>query len=151
MIIFDIKASCKEVFFVFKVDKQSVALRLKRVRESKKLSTTDVSRNTGLSSGNLSSWENGKFLPSAEALTLLSELYGVSIDWILKGESVFVVDISPLSKKAEAEIDPDLKEMIDLLQELMHSDDADLRGWAKIQFKNAFKDYCPYSEKKQHA
>ena len=56
-------------------------------------------------------------------------------------------------QKIEADFDPDLKDMMALLKRLMHDDDADLRGWTKIQFKNAFKDYLAMleEEKKLHA
>jgi transcriptional regulator with XRE-family HTH domain len=49
----------------------------------------DVERETGISVGNISGWENGKNLPSAKALLKLAKLYNISIDWILRGEEAF--------------------------------------------------------------
>lgn len=105
-----------------------------------------------MSKGNISSWENAKFFPGSWALVQLSELYGVSIDWILKGEAANEKE-HPETQKVEAVFDPDLKMMIDVLKELMESGDPDLRGWAKVQFKNAFKEHCAAQEeeKKLHA
>lgn len=139
------------MFFIFKLNSEEIAARLKQARNNKSLSTAEVSKNTGLSSGNISSWENGKFLPSATALALLSDQYDVTVDWILKGITI-KLDEQPQNQKVEAIFDPDLKEMIDVLETLMLSGDPDLRGWAKIQFKNAFKEHCAtVQEKKLHA
>ena len=55
-------------------------------------------------------------------------------------------------QKVAAISDPDLKRMIDILKELMESDNSNLRGWAIVQFENAFKEYCAaYDESKMHA
>ena len=130
---------------------QEVAKRLKQAREDAKLTVAAVEENTDLSKGNISSWENAKFFPGSWALVQLSELYGVSIDWILKG-TVAKSNEQPQTQKVEAIFDPDLKDMMDVLKALMESGDADLRGWAKIQFKNAFKEHCAtLDQKKLHA
>ena len=87
-------------------------------------------------------------MPGALALRNITKKIGCSVDWILTG-----VEPEPQTQKVEAIFDPDLKDMIDVLKTLMESGDADLRGWAKIQFKNAFKDYLAMleEEKKLHA
>lgn len=55
-------------------------------------------------------------------------------------------------KKVAAISDPDLKRMIDILKDLMEGENQNLRGWAIIQFENAFKEYCAaYDESKMHA
>jgi len=60
--------------------------------------------------------------------------------------------IDDKTQKVEAVFDPDLKMMIDVLKGMMESGDPDLRGWAKIQFKNAFKEHCAtLDQKKLHA
>lgn len=59
--------------------------RLKEARLSNKLTMGDVEAATGITKGNISSFENDRYKPSAEPLVLLSKLYKVSIDWILTG------------------------------------------------------------------
>jgi transcriptional regulator with XRE-family HTH domain len=66
-----------------------IANRLLKARESAGLSLKDVNQKTGISTGNISCWENGKYLPGANALVSLSKLYNVTIDWILKGDEAF--------------------------------------------------------------
>ncbi|EJP30162.1 hypothetical protein HMPREF1147_2091 [Selenomonas sp. FOBRC9] len=42
--------------------------------------------------------------------------------------------------------------MIEILTALMESTNTDLRGWTKIQFQNAFREYCEiHDEKKMQA
>ena len=65
---------------------QSIGSRIKQQRTELNLSQTDIEKATGISSGNLSEIENGKCLPSAPTLILLSTILNCSIDWILKGE-----------------------------------------------------------------
>lgn len=65
-----------------------ISNRLKNARIAKGLKIRQVEELTGLKNGNISCWENGKYLPSALALASLSNVYGVSVDWILKGEEV---------------------------------------------------------------
>ena len=133
---------------------QAVAQRLKVAREAARLTVAAVEENTDLSKGNISSWENAKFFPGAWALVQLSKLYGVSIDWILKGEYTEGTDVlQPPQQKIEVVFDPDLKRMFDVLKVMMESDKPHLRSWAIIQFENAFKDYLAMleEEKKLHA
>ncbi len=135
---------------------QRVAQRLKTAREAARLTIAAVAENTDLSKGNISSWENAKFFPGAWALVQLSELYGVSIDWILTGSTSTIINMDALpaiNKKVEAITDPDLKEMVDVLTEMLESDQQHLRSWAILQFQNAYRDYLAMrdAQKKLHA
>ncbi|MEN6412828.1 MAG: helix-turn-helix transcriptional regulator [Veillonellales bacterium] len=125
---------------------QEIVNRLKELRARTGLSQAKFAQLIGVSSGNVSNWENGS-LPGALALKNIAQKLMCSVDWILTG-----VESSQQIQKVEAIFDPDLKEMFDVLTELMQSGDADLRGWAKIQFQNAFKEHCAtLTEKKLHA
>lgn len=124
-----------------------IIARLKELRAKTGLSQAKYAQLIGVSPGNISSWESGGSLPGALALRNITKKIGCSVDWILTG-----VEPEPQTQKVEAIFDPDLKDMIDVLKNLMESDDPDLRGWAKIQFKNAFKEQCAaLDEKKLHA
>jgi transcriptional regulator with XRE-family HTH domain len=69
-----------------------IAQRLREARQKAGLSVHDINQITGISTGNISGWEKGKYLPGANALISLSKLYNVATDWILKGEEVFPKD-----------------------------------------------------------
>ncbi|WP_018750680.1 helix-turn-helix domain-containing protein [Paenibacillus sanguinis] len=65
----------------------TIGERLKRLREEQHISLNDLAMSTNLSKGNLSSYENNKIKPSADALISLSDFYNISIDWILTGKN----------------------------------------------------------------
>ena len=126
-------------------DYKGIGIRLREVRGS--LSQTAFGDPLGYKYGYVRDCEHGK-KPSLEYLFKVSATYGVSLEWLLKG----IASIDDKTQKVEAIFDPDLKDMIDVLKNLMESGDPDLRGWAKIQFKNAFKEQCAaLDEKKLHA
>ncbi len=56
---------------------------LKKARTDKGLTQNDVSVKLGVSRQAVSRWENGNAYPDIDNLTLLSEIYGVSVDELL--------------------------------------------------------------------
>jgi len=133
---------------------QEIAGRLKEIRKKAGLSQARFAKELGVSQGNVATWETGASLPGALALRAINQKFDCSVDWMLNGDGPERIATEPIpQQKIEADFDPDLKDMMALLKRLMHDDDADLRGWTKIQFKNAFKDYLAMleEEKKLHA
>lgn len=104
--------------------------RLKEARLKNGLSTTKVSKLTKISEGNLSDLEKGIYKPSTNTLLQLSDVYGVSIDWLLKGETPNFYSITEENR-----------EIISMLQMLYQdweqADDA-TRGWIVVQLRRAF-------------
>ena len=124
----------------------TIGKRLVYLRQSRKLTLQTLSELSGIPRSSLGKYEKDTVSPTADVIVSMCRFFNVSADWLLMG-------IEQPQQKIEADFDPDLKDMMDLLQRLMHDDDADLRGWTKIQFKNAFKDYLAMleEEKKLHA
>lgn len=60
--------------------------RIKFLRDSNNITMKTLSEATKISKGNLSSYENNKFKPSADAIILISEYFGVTTDWLLTGK-----------------------------------------------------------------
>ncbi|HBE77006.1 MAG TPA: hypothetical protein DDW65_04380 [Firmicutes bacterium] len=116
-----------------------VAERLRSLRNLKKLTIREVQEFTGLTAGNISCWENGRYLPSAAALVLLSELYEVSIDWILTG-----TDNNQTPPKEK--LDPELEVMLEYMKEMWQCS-RDRQGWLKIQFNEAFPKFKEWFKK----
>lgn len=107
-----------------------ISERLKKARIKAGLSTTKVSKMTRISEGNLSDLEKGIYKPSTKALLHLSEVYRVSIDWLLKGEEPNLY-----------EMNEENREIITFLQNIykkwQESDEA-TRGWIIVQLRRAF-------------
>ena len=64
----------------------TLAERLAALRKQAKLSQADVAEKLSLSRQAVSKWESGKGLPSLIAYSVLSYLYGISVDMILSGK-----------------------------------------------------------------
>lgn len=66
----------------------SVHENLKKRRKELGLTQYDVSRKLGISRQAISKWENEDSYPDIDNLILLSKLYGVSVDDLLKGNNI---------------------------------------------------------------
>jgi transcriptional regulator with XRE-family HTH domain len=108
----------------------TIAERLKKARKNMRLSTTQVFKNTGISEGNLSEWENGHCNPTVKNLLKLSKEYDVSIDWLLTGESKHHFDITKENKDT-------VLLLLRILTEWEQGDEA-TRGWVIVQLRKAF-------------
>ena len=64
-----------------------IGQRIKQRRKELHITQTEVQATCGISSGNLSGIETGRYLPSAIALVELAKILQCSVDWILTGES----------------------------------------------------------------
>ena len=60
--------------------------RIYKLRNGKNLSQGDLADKLNVSRQTVSKWENGMCMPETEKLVQLSEIFKVSIDFILKGE-----------------------------------------------------------------
>jgi transcriptional regulator with XRE-family HTH domain len=118
---------------------KEIGIRLKQARINAGLSIPDVSAQTQKSTGNLSELENGKYLPSTKALLLFSDIYRVSIDWILTGRTDTKIpsDNNPPSFFPDEELKPYFKKINELL-EIGSADKQHMRGWIIIQLEKAF-------------
>lgn len=58
---------------------------LKKLRESKGFSQEDVAKKIGVTRQAIYKWENDKSYPDIDNLILLSEMYNVTLDELIKG------------------------------------------------------------------
>ncbi|MCK8611589.1 helix-turn-helix domain-containing protein [Apilactobacillus nanyangensis] len=61
--------------------------RLKQQRKNKNLTQDDVAAKLNVSRQTISSWENEKSYPDIKSLTVLSDMYDISLDTMLKEDS----------------------------------------------------------------
>lgn len=59
-----------------------------QLMESRKLTPYKVSKDTGITQATLSRWKTGKASPSIETLQLLSNYFGVTVDYLLGNEDI---------------------------------------------------------------
>ncbi|MES5954462.1 helix-turn-helix transcriptional regulator [Bacillus fungorum] len=67
----------------------SLGQQLKRLRESKGFAQEDVAKKIGVTRQAVYKWENDKSCPDIENLILLSEMYNVTLDELIKGNQSF--------------------------------------------------------------
>ncbi|MGD6892221.1 helix-turn-helix domain-containing protein [Bacillus mobilis] len=67
----------------------SLGQQLKRLRESKGFSQEDVAKMIGVTRQAVYKWENDKSYPDIDNLILLSEMYNVTLDELIKGNQSF--------------------------------------------------------------
>ena len=63
----------------------SLGEQLKKLRESKEFSQEDVAKKIGVTRQAVYKWENDKSYPDINNLILLSEMYNVTLDELIKG------------------------------------------------------------------
>lgn len=51
--------------------------------EKSGLKTTQISKDTGISAGNIGDWKSGRSMPSAVKLDILANYFNVSVDYLL--------------------------------------------------------------------
>ena len=71
--------------------------RIKDLREKLNMTQTALARRLGLSRSAMNAWEMGVSIPSVPYLLQLSELFRVSVDYLLGRSQREMVDISDLS------------------------------------------------------
>lgn len=63
-----------------------IGSKLRQARLSKELTQEQVGESIGVSRQTISNWETGKSLPDVVSVIKLSDLYGISLDELLKGD-----------------------------------------------------------------
>lgn len=125
----------------------TIGARLRGIRALNNLTIPQVWEKTGISPGNLSVIENDKTKPSADALTKLSKLYGVTTDWILFGET----EEAGEKKKDELLIpvpNLDLAVIFSKIVEIWEQGDEETKTWVVVQLRRAFPEAAKKIKKK---
>lgn len=79
-------------------NKISFAMRLKKLREQKKLNQTELANLLEVSNGSISKWERGDRQPDYETLERIADIFNVTIDYLLGRSDVkYKLDDSQMS------------------------------------------------------
>lgn len=99
--------------------------RLFDLRQSKNLTVGQLSNQLNISRTMMDSWENGQDIPSLKNAIKLSEFYGVTIDYIAKGDEHWLEDI--MGKKIDSELLIKTLELIPLHEGSIGTEDFNKR------------------------
>lgn len=109
----------------------SIGERIRKRRNELHITQTQVQKETGISSGNLSGIEAGRSLPSASALIGLSKMLDCTTDWILTG-------VSPISEnKSLSNIE---EELLNGFRELPEDDRDELLCIMQMKLRKVKKE-----------
>lgn len=104
-----------------------IGQRIKERRKELHITQNQIQDKCGISSGNLSGIETGRYLPSAIALIELAQILDCSIDWILTGKSLISTNPSFVDIK-ESE-----RQLLEYFHEMSATDQEDLLLIAQIK------------------
>lgn len=80
------------------------AARLKQLRKQRGMTQTEVAAAIGVTRSVVSLYETEMRQPSPDMILALARLYGVSTDYLLRGDNCSFVDVSGLSEQEIAAI-----------------------------------------------
>lgn len=70
------------------MDTKKIGIFLKQLRKENGMTQEQLGDKVGVSNKTVSRWENGNYMPPVECLSILSDIYNISINEILAGERV---------------------------------------------------------------
>ena len=123
--------------------------RLKKSIDDSKCTQKEIADAIGISSHAFTKYLNGR-IPKPDILYRISKYFNKSMEWFLTGENS-TFGLCTEIKKADVIFDSDLKMMIDIITNLMTSNDEHVRSWTIVQFNKAFTDELhSYELEKKH-
>lgn len=111
-----------------------IGQRIKERRKELHITQTEIQETCGISSGNLSGIETGRYLPSAVALIQLAQVLNCSIDWILTGDS-------SISKNSFF-VDNKEKVLIEYFRQMSLEDQEELLMIGKMKASKGKREKC---------
>ena len=78
-----------------------ISEKLKEARQKTGMTQDQIAEKVMVSRVTVSNWENGKSLPDIVSLISLSDLYGISLDELVKGDSKMTEKVKKDAKDAE--------------------------------------------------
>lgn len=94
------------------------ALRLKELREHKHISQKQLAIDLGVGVGSVGMWESSDRTPPAKKLKLIAEYFGVSIDYLLGGDSDNGTVINAPMHSTSADITAEERQLIEDFRKL---------------------------------
>lgn len=85
--------------------------RLRALRKKKRMTQTQVAKRLNISKASISGYENNVKTPSVDTLIQMSNLYGVSTDYLLGLDNRDMLDVDGLSERQKALLEQILLEM----------------------------------------
>lgn len=79
----------------------SLSKRIKTLRTNSKISQEELAEQLNISRQSVTKWESGDSTPDIERIISLSKIFGVTIDYLLKGDTIYSIDQKGLISSKE--------------------------------------------------
>lgn len=91
---------------------------IKKLRTYKNLSQVDLSRKLGVTKQCVSNWENENIMPSVDMLVKISELFGVTTDFLLGLSEKHTLNVDGLSEVEISHIQALINDLVELREKI---------------------------------
>ena len=81
------------------MDTKRIGAFLKELRKENGMTQEQLGERVGVSNKTVSRWETGNYMPPVECLSILSDIYNISINEILAGERVAEKEFTEIAEK----------------------------------------------------
>lgn len=81
------------------MDTKRIGAFLKELRKENGMTQEQLGERVGVSNKTISRWETGNYMPPVECLSMLSDIYDISINEILAGERVADKEFTEIAEK----------------------------------------------------
>lgn len=76
-----------------------ISEKIRELRKNQKMTQSDVARQLGITRSSVNAWEMGVSMPSTYYVAKLSELFGVSSDYLLSISGTSTINVDGLSER----------------------------------------------------
>lgn len=122
------------MYFLGDLVNMSLGIRLKKEREKRNWSQLFVAEKIGITNAVLSNYERGVRDPDTTTLKKISNLYEVSIDYLITGENnIFISNTNILLNEVEFEIIEELKKYPIFYHDLAKDPEKKIKELLKLQ------------------
>ena len=92
---------CRKDYFTILIygGSKMVAERIKRLREQKNMTQSELAKQLGITRSSVNAWEMGISVPSTQYIVELSSLFGVSADYLLGIDKYNSLDVTGLNEE----------------------------------------------------
>lgn len=101
---------------------KTIGQRIKFLRKQHNFTVQQLAELINKTKGNISSYENGKYEPSAQTIIRICEIFNISIDWLLTGKEFGNKKISIMKENNELNLTDEEKNLIIIFRNFSEED-----------------------------
>lgn len=101
---------------------ETIGQRIKFLRKQHNFTVQQLAELINKTKGNISSYKNGKYEPSAQTIIRICEIFNVSIDWLLTGKEFDSINFSIMKENNALNLTDEEKNLIMVFRKFSEED-----------------------------